>query len=172
MDAALRFAVDMKPQPRGSKKALQLPHQAFPHVVDTNEKESKAYMQAIGLLARREVAEPTSCPVLLHLRFRLARPAGHYLRGGDLSAEGRRRQSPAVKPDVNKLARGVQDALSGVAYLDDSQVIQIVESKTYVPQRGDPERTLIAVYHDPTQPAPKRTTTGSSSAKRIDPPAK
>ena len=36
-----------------------------------------------------------------------------------------------MKPDLDKLIRAVLDGLTGVAYVDDSQVILIQATKTY-----------------------------------------
>ena len=41
------------------------------------------------------------------------------------------REQPHVKPDVDKLARAVLDALEGVAYANDSQVVSLRVDKRY-----------------------------------------
>ena len=41
-----------------------------------------------------------------------------------------------TKPDVSNLAKGIEDALNEVCYLDDSQVAQLVATKVFTP--GDP----------------------------------
>jgi len=46
---------------------------------------------------------------------------------------------PATRPDLDKLARAVLDALSGVLYRDDGQVVELVLSKLWA---TDP-RTVI-----------------------------
>ena len=42
-----------------------------------------------------------------------------------------KREQPTVKPDADKLARAVLDALTGLAYDDDSQVVQLEIYKRY-----------------------------------------
>jgi Holliday junction resolvase RusA-like endonuclease len=42
-----------------------------------------------------------------------------------------KRDLPTVAPDLDKYIRGVLDALTGIAYLDDSQVIDIKAEKVY-----------------------------------------
>jgi Holliday junction resolvase RusA-like endonuclease len=44
-----------------------------------------------------------------------------------------------VKPDVLKLARAVEDALTGILYRDDAQIVTEVLRKRY----GDPPRVEI-----------------------------
>lgn len=41
------------------------------------------------------------------------------------------RRSPCIKPDVDKLARALLDALTGLAYVDDEQVTRLVVMKVY-----------------------------------------
>lgn len=38
---------------------------------------------------------------------------------------------PSVKPDLDKYVRAVMDALTGVAYADDSQVVSLYAEKVY-----------------------------------------
>ena len=41
------------------------------------------------------------------------------------------RRYPTTKPDIDKLARAILDALTGVCYKDDSQVVRLVAEKVY-----------------------------------------
>jgi Holliday junction resolvase RusA-like endonuclease len=41
------------------------------------------------------------------------------------------RRYPTTKPDLDKLARAVLDALTGVYYLDDAQVVSLDLQKAY-----------------------------------------
>ena len=72
---------------------------------------------------------PTRAAVVLNARFTFTRPKSH------LRANGVARESapatPVTRPDLDKLCRAILDALSGVAIVDDSQVVAIVASKEY-----------------------------------------
>jgi len=46
------------------------------------------------------------------------------------------RKEPFKRPDIDKLARAVLDALTGVAYEDDEQVVKLVASKEYTDNPG------------------------------------
>jgi crossover junction endodeoxyribonuclease RusA len=48
---------------------------------------------------------------------------------------------PSVKPDADKLLRAIFDALTGVAYADDSQVVSVALVKQY----GPSERVIVEV---------------------------
>ena len=43
----------------------------------------------------------------------------------------KRRPSPCVRPDLDKLARALLDALIGVAFVDDQQVVSLTVRKVY-----------------------------------------
>jgi Holliday junction resolvase RusA-like endonuclease len=59
-------------------------------------------------------------PVRLWLTFQFVRPKS-----------AKNRPLMVVKPDLDKLVRGVCDALTGVIYHDDAQVVEIIASKRY-----------------------------------------
>lgn len=49
--------------------------------------------------------------------------------------------APTVRPDLDKCLRAVLDALTGVAYTDDSQVVYAASCKVY----SDQERVIVEV---------------------------
>lgn len=127
------------PEPAGSKRAL--PIRGVPGeraiVVDANRKSTpwKKYVHDCV------IASPgwgqIEGPLELHLDFVLRRPQGHY--GTGKNSESVRASAPgwpAVKPDVLKLARGVEDALTGLLYRDDAQIVREQLSKSYGPVEG------------------------------------
>ncbi len=67
-----------------------------------------------------------SGPVELEVMFYLDRPS---------SISKTQRPQPTVAPDLDKLVRGVGDALTGVVYDDDSQVIRCLAWKVYADTR-------------------------------------
>ena len=70
------------------------------------------------------------------------RPSNHFGTGKNA---GVRKDSapyfPIVRPDVLKIARGIEDALTGVIYRDDSQIVDEHLMKRY----GEPARVEIIV---------------------------
>lgn len=75
---------------------------------------------------------PWGGPVVLRATFYFARPAAHYGRGK--YAEKLRRDAPAAKvtkPDVSKLLRAIEDAMTGVVYKDDAQIVSATTSKEF-----------------------------------------
>jgi Holliday junction resolvase RusA-like endonuclease len=78
-------------------------------------------------------------PVTASFTFYLRRPKSHYLKNGALRPKAPRRHT--TKPDVLKLARAIEDALTGIVYQDDAQIVCEQLEKYY----GDPERVVIQI---------------------------
>jgi Holliday junction resolvase RusA-like endonuclease len=69
----------------------------------------------------------------LSIQFRFCRPKGHYGTGkneGILKASAPKHHT--VKPDRTKCLRSTEDALKGIIWRDDSQVVTGITSKVYV----------------------------------------
>ena len=92
-----------------------------------------AWRHAIGRAARDEWGEgaPTFKAVTIELHFRMERPKNQY---ADLQYRVKARYEdaePSMPPDLDKLIRAVLDALTGIVYDDDSQVVSLTASKTF-----------------------------------------
>lgn len=134
------------PQSRGSKRAFPFKRkngQLGVAVSDDNPK-SRDWMAIVSDVVGRAMdgRPPLEGPVFLDLLFRMPRPQYHYRTGrnaGELKADAPQRHTK--KPDRGKLARAVEDALTGVVYRDDSQVWGGVITKVY----GDNPGVLIGI---------------------------
>lgn len=127
----IRFQVLGVPQPKGSTRAFMRPGSKYPIVTSDNPKV-KAWQKVVGLgatMARGAGVPPADGPIELIVEFYLARPK--YLA---------RRVTPhhLTRPDVDKLTRAVGDALTGICWKDDGQVIRVVASKQYAEQGDQP----------------------------------
>ncbi|MEM3050322.1 MAG: RusA family crossover junction endodeoxyribonuclease [Thermoplasmata archaeon] len=72
--------------------------------------------------------DPVDEPVAVNLAFAFMRPRGHY------GKKGLRRSAPCHKvsrPDLDKLARAVLDAITGVVIRDDAQVVRLQATKIF-----------------------------------------
>lgn len=127
-------------QPAGSKRGFQVGGHV--QIVDANPK-SKGWKSHVATVAGERMAgEPLyEGPLLLSVTFVRPRPAGHFNSKGELNAQGLRNPYPITRPDATKLLRGVEDALTGVVWRDDSQVVIQVANKVY----GEPARVDILV---------------------------
>ncbi|KKL53111.1 hypothetical protein LCGC14_2278720 [marine sediment metagenome] len=79
-----------------------------------------------------------TCPVTARLAFCFVRPKGHFTLSGTLSAKGRREPLPTTRTygDIDKLARAILDALTGIVYKDDCLVTPIEAGKTWAEKPG------------------------------------
>ena len=147
----VEFFVEGTPKPQGSKKTF------------FNHKTGKAVMvEAAGdplKKWRKRVAEeasvhyfsePASDPftkcVRVSLIFRLKRPKSHYRTGkfSDVLKEEHVATRHGKRPDADKLARAVLDGLTGVVFVDDSQVFDLSVLKTWQ-KRDEPEGCHVKV---------------------------
>lgn len=120
MAETLRFFVPGIPRPKGSLRAFVRGRHAV--LQEGNKDAVRPWMSSISLAARDAGVTPTDAAVRLGLVFYFPRPKGHF------SKKGLRPDAPAFhtkKPDLDKLLRAALDSLTGVAYLDDSQVVTL-----------------------------------------------
>lgn len=145
----LAFVVYGRPQPAGSKKPWAVRKAGVPTgqiaVSDANPK-AKVWKQEVASAAVKAISGTAMyrhCgPLEVELRFVLARPKSHM--GTGKNADRLKRSAPAFptsRPDALKLARGVEDAMTGVVYGDDAQTVRLVAEKVY----GWPERCEVRV---------------------------
>lgn len=146
--SALVLTVAGRPQPAGSKRAFAHRHTGRMVVMD-DAKSSAAWKRDVAVAARATLAQLgmggtlLEGPLGLDVTFVLTRPRRHYRTGRNLKEL--RDVAPAfpiVRPDTTKLVRAVEDALTGVVWVDDAQVVEQTARKVY----GDPERCEIAVH--------------------------
>lgn len=118
------FTVYGIPQPKGSTRAFMRKGMRYP-VVTSDNPRVKTWQRTIGLgamAARGAGKRPAEGPVELNLIFALPRP----------QRLAKRNTPPHVtRPDIDKLARAVLDALKGIAFEDDGQVVRVVMAKRY-----------------------------------------
>lgn len=117
-----------KPQPGGSKRAFTPKGWDRPVIVDANPKamDWKRTVQAFALATA--AGRILDGPLRVSMTFVVARPKGHFgVRGLRPSAPA----YPAVKPDVLKLARSTEDALTGIIWTDDARIVVEILRKLY-----------------------------------------
>lgn len=122
----IQFTAYGTPQPKGSTRAFMRPGMRFP-VVTSDNPNLKGWAAHVRTAAQEyHDAFISDRPVRVCLHFELKRPQR-------LLTKNRRSLSfwHTTKPDLDKLARAVKDALTGVLWTDDSQVAQLVAEKVY-----------------------------------------
>ena len=112
------FFVAGSPITQGSAMA-RVRKDGSPFVVQVNRSNLMDWRSAIGSAAQGLTFREGPCDV--HLMFRLARP----------KSRPKKDVHPDRRPDLDKLTRAALDALTGVAYKDDSQVVALHVYKAY-----------------------------------------
>jgi Holliday junction resolvase RusA-like endonuclease len=97
------------------------------HFTDDKTRAYKAMIAAYGRISFPGV--PLSGPVEVRVSAIYAAPASWSRRKREDALNDRVR--PTGRPDVDNLAKGVMDALNGIAYADDSQIVRLTASKHY-----------------------------------------
>lgn len=78
--------------------------------------------------------EPLETPLAVYLYFRLPIPQSYSKKRTAACLAGS--EKPTKKPDLDNLAKSVLDALNGVIYLDDSQIVSLHMTKVYSQHPG------------------------------------
>lgn len=138
--ARLRFDVIGVPQTAGSKTAIKQPDGRVNVVESGNREAKRTWRGDIRDAATRAIAaSPDNWwqydgPVLLTLTFHRARPQGHFGSGRNARAlKPSAPRWPLSAPDLLKMARAVEDALQGVVYVNDAQIVEEILRKDYGP---------------------------------------
>jgi Holliday junction resolvase RusA-like endonuclease len=103
------------------------------NTIDDNEKALESWRTVVGLTARNAYKGPVLDELLVAcFEFVQPRPKAHYGTGKNAgSLKDSAPAAPGKKPDGLKLARAVEDALSGVLYTDDSLIVSEIVTKRY-----------------------------------------
>ncbi len=109
----LTFFVRGDPTPQGSMVAFRSPKNGRPIMRPSNANALRDWRKAVrrSALEAMESALPIKGPVRVYATFALHRP------------KSRRDPYPAGYPDLDKLDRAIRDALTGVVWDDDGQVV-------------------------------------------------
>ena len=134
------------PTPSGSRRVVPIRRkdgsQTYRLVADRRLAD---WIATVRLVAKQAMQHdpPWRGPVRVGLEFQFPRPKNHY-RGGKPSPDRLRKDAPhlvAKRPDLDKLCRAVLDALTGVVWVDDAQVVRLQAIKYF----DDPHGVLIVL---------------------------
>lgn len=134
---SVSFSIHGSPQPKGSTKAFIPRGWKRPIVTSTNPR-LKGWEQVVAVGAQSAacgVFFGAGEPVRVDATFRILRPA---------SVTARKRPHCVTRPDIEKLGRGLADALTGVLWANDSQVVEMRLVKRYAAQ-GEPAGVDVTV---------------------------
>ena len=152
----IEFDVIGEPAPQGSKRTVPIRNREG-RIVQKNGRDLTRTIEDNPRLPqwRQEVAQAAksaresvalkgllTCAVALTLEFYRPRPKGDFGTGRNAGKLKASAPPYAIKrPDTLKLARAVEDALTGVVWVDDSQVVRHSLSKDW----GDYFRVRVVI---------------------------
>lgn len=132
MSQLISFTVLGIAAPQGSMRAFvgKKTGRAF---MTSDNKRTMPWRQDVAACAERACAvAPKLWPITgaceMQVVFCLPRPMGHH------GKKGLRKSAPPFpekKPDLSKLIRAVEDALTGIVYDDDARIVRHDAKKTY-----------------------------------------
>ena len=129
----IHFFVPGEARPAGSKRGF-LHKQTGRIIITAANPKQKEWMDTVSWHTQKHVGRMILItePVCLKLTFLRLRPNGHY--GTGRNADSLKASAPlhnTKTPDLTKLTRAVEDALTGLIWKDDSQVIAQRTNKRY-----------------------------------------
>lgn len=148
------FTIVGVPAPGGSKKAFAMRtkaggvamHNGRPiiRVVDAAGHRNTQWKAAVARSAKvLWQGPPLNSVLFVVVEIRVPRPRGHY-RTGRYANELRDDAPayPAVKPDATKLWRAIEDALTGIVWVDDALIVDQDVRKRYADASNGPGCTI------------------------------
>jgi Holliday junction resolvase RusA-like endonuclease len=123
-------------------------------VVDCGGKRTKRWRAAVRFagIEAMDGAPPLRGPVHLDVDFRMPRPAKHHQ--GDCRDRPLRPNAPGAyehlqAPDTTKLLRSTEDALKGITWADDKQVVSQRASKRWAEPGEEPGAVILVAPWPP-----------------------
>lgn len=154
------FFVPVRPAPKGSWKPVSIPKAGkhgsvyradFVTRLLPDNRKSEPFKKAVMLFARQAwkgATIPKGTAVSIKIAFMFRRPKCHFgTTGGKPDPAKLRADAPRFPlsegeyGDADKLLRNVLDALTGIVYDDDAQVVQAVPRKVF----GDQDGAMVTV---------------------------
>ncbi len=134
----IQFTVYGKAQPAGSKSGFPIKRKNGTLGVamsDSNPKAKSWQQEVKAAAAKATYGTMLEGPLALCVMVNMVRPKGHFGTGRNAAIlKPSAPEFPVVKPDLLKLIRGVEDALTGIVYRDDSQIVDEDLHKRYAHQ--------------------------------------
>jgi Holliday junction resolvase RusA-like endonuclease len=162
MSDVVELTVIGLPVPQGSLRAMVSPQgKAVVPQADQRLLRYRADLRHEGQRSMRErKVTLMAWAVSVQVTFVLPRPATHFL------PINKRRDAPELRPeapvypmgtpDLDKLCRSVLDALTGIVFADDAQVISLYAAKVYAEEPVFPGLTKLRITGG-NDPWPHRT---------------
>ena len=125
----ISFFVEGRPSPGGSKRYVGHSKAGRAILIDMGGKHTKDWRAAVAQAARiAHRKAPLEGPLKLTVTLWMKRPKAHFDRMGVKESAPTWHTSA---PDATKLLRSTEDAMKGIVWVDDSQVVAQYVEKRY-----------------------------------------
>ncbi len=119
---SFKFEINTKPVPQARPRFFVKRKGGKQYVGAYDPKKCKTFKEVVAWHAKviaveKGLREPLKAPIVLSLIFQLG--------------ENGKERHHTKKPDIDNLAKGIKDALKGIIYRDDSQIVEAHLYKTY-----------------------------------------
>ncbi len=133
--------------PEGSTRSFYIAKANRTVTTHQNQKELKAWRNRVATEAQHVLESSAwgcdnDSSYGVEVKFVLSRPS---------SIPVHRRLRPIVKPDIDKLIRAINDALTGIIFPDDCQVVHISCTKEYNDQQRSGAYITVSRYGNVTE---------------------
>lgn len=125
----ISFYVPGTPKPAGSKRAIMNRFSGKAYVIDACEKSRDWKTTVAQVASDAYKGDLLTEPIELQIVFLFDRPQSHWGANGKLRAKAPAHKN--TKPDLTKIIRAAEDALTGIIWRDDSQVVEIIARKAF-----------------------------------------
>lgn len=127
----IEFFIAGIPAPGGSKRYVGKNKRTGRALLIDDAKGNKTWRERVAWTARQKLGsmQPLDVPLQVQFIFYVKRPKGHYNAKGHIKASAP--MFPTPKPDVLKLARSTEDALTGIIWQDDAGTVSLSLAKRY-----------------------------------------
>lgn len=145
----ISFFVSGIPRTAGSKSYMGKNKRGKAIIVDSSGAAGAAWKQTVAAVARSKyTGKLLEGAIALHVIFWMKRPDSHF------NAKGKLKPSaplyPTSNPDRTKMLRSLEDALTGILWKNDSQVVSGPTDKRYALALGPGASVSVCCVRQPT----------------------
>lgn len=129
-------------QPIGKGRARTVRNKYTGNVHSFTPEKTASYENLIKTIAMQHFEQPCKSEIILDISayYQIPTSASKTKKTQMLCGEIK----PLTKPDLSNVIKSVEDALNGVAYFDDNQIIKIAADKRY----DDNPRVEVKIFVD------------------------
>lgn len=122
----IKFTIPGAPVSQGRPRARR----AGNKIMMYDPKPSKDYKEFVANIALEYApSKPIETPLFVNIAIYRKIPKSTSKKDRQLMLDGMKR--PITKPDTSNYVKGIEDALNGIIYKDDSQIVELRATKYY-----------------------------------------